>query len=153
MKRQITLQDSVSRKRGLLKTKAGGRERGKYTFWIIFMSEFLIPFISLYMQSSSMQPEIGGIFPNYHPEEKTQPFLECGFRAALKEMTDSFWEGLGVLNMNMIISSSVLLTLSSWTGRRSQLLPFFCWQNRDSVGCWGPAWFCLKGFSVCSLLA
>lgn len=69
------------------------------------------------MLSSSMWPEIGDILPNYHLEDQTQPFPERGFRAAFEgNNTDSFWESLGVLNVNTITSSRanpVPLTLSS----------------------------------------
>lgn len=78
---------------------------------------FPIPFISLYILSGSVWPEIGDIHPDYHPEHQTQPLPVPGFRAAFEgNNSDSFWDSLGLLDMNMIISSrtnSMLLKLSS----------------------------------------
>lgn len=100
------------------------------------------------MLFSSIWPKTGDILPNYHLEDQIQPCPERGFRAAFEgNNTGSFWESLGVLNMNMIISSranSVLLTLSSWTGRRSQLLPFFAGKIEAVLDIWdlpGSAWW------------
>lgn len=45
---------------------------------LYFLSEYPIPFISLYVLSSSVWPEISDILPNYHLEDQTQPFPEHG---------------------------------------------------------------------------
>lgn len=110
---------------GLLKTKAGERE--KKIIRIIFLMGFPIPFISPEMLSGF---EIGDIYPHHHLEHQTQPFPACGFRAAFEGNNTwlSFWDSLGLLNMDMVISSranSLLLKLKSWRGRRSSLLPSF----------------------------
>lgn len=78
---------------------------------------FPVRFISLYILFGSVWPEIGDIHPNHPPEHQTQPLPACGFRAALEgNNSDSYGDSLGLLNMNIIISSrtnSVLLKLSS----------------------------------------
>lgn len=105
-----------------------------------------------------MWPEIGDILPNYHLEDQTQPFPERGFRAAFEgNNTDSFWESLGVLSEreydHFFQSKPSAVNTEQLNRQKILAAAFFCCQNKDSAGCWGPTWLCLKGFPVCSLLA